>query len=124
MMLDSIKPLRSFRAAYGLFIVMPLFCFASLVVSSWLTMHLAPIFSAREAFGVISFIGQILLLHALILLGAGLPTWHWFQQLRPSHRSRHRMMVVVIGLAHYFILQWWCTLGCAALRKIVDANGS
>jgi hypothetical protein len=49
MTLASINPIRSFRAAYGLFIVMPLFCFASLVVSSWLTMHLAPIFSAREA---------------------------------------------------------------------------
>jgi hypothetical protein len=119
MTLASINPLRSFRAAYGLFIVMPLFCFASLVVSSWLTMHLAPIFSAREAFGVISFIGQTLLFQALMLLGAGLPTWHWFQQLLQSCRNWRGALILVIAIVHYLVLQWWCTFGLQALSEHV-----
>ncbi len=107
MTLAAINPLRSFRAAYGLFIIMPLFCFASLVVSSWMTMHLAPIFLAREALGVIPFIGQTLLFQALLLLGAGVPTWHWFQQLRQSRRNWKSVTIVVIAL----IIIWCCSGG-------------
>ena len=115
MTFDAVNPVRSFRAAYALFIVAPLLVFASVVALSWLTLQIAPAF---PPLALVSAIIQCLIGQAIILAGAGLPAWHWFRQLR--HRCS-AFTLVVIAVAHYLLMQWWCWLGYDALREYANA---
>jgi hypothetical protein len=110
MTFDVFNPVRSFRAAYALFIVAPLLVFASVVALSWLTLQIAPAF---PPLALVSTIFQYLLGQLIILVGAGLPAWHWSRQLR--HRCGG-ITIAVIAIAHYLFMQWWCWLGYDVLR--------
>jgi hypothetical protein len=114
MTFDAINPVRSFPAAYALFVVMPGLMFASVVALSWLTLQVAPAF---PPLAFISAVFQCLLGQVLVLIGAGLPAWHWFRHLRQSPRKWSRITIAVVALAHYFLMQWWCWLGYDALRE-------
>ncbi len=111
---DTFNPVRSFRAAYALFIATPLLMFAEVTVLNWLARPVAPL---SPPLALASYVSQVLLGQVLILVGAGLPTWHWFRQLRQSHRKWSGITITVIALAHYALMQWWCTIGCSALTE-------
>src|SRR6266853_3419747 len=99
--IDAISPIRSFRAAYALFLATPLFVFAQAFAFSWLTMRIAP---RLPRIGSVCYFCQVPVGQALILFCAGLPTWNWFRQLRQANRRRGAFMITIIAIAHYSVL--------------------